>query len=333
MIEELLQEFGQGSKRAVARIISLIENEDPTGRELLKILYKQSGKSYIVGITGPAGSGKSTLTDSLVKLMRRREYKVGVVAVDPSSPFTGGALLGDRVRMSDLALDPGVFIRSMATRGHLGGLSWAVRDAVVVLDAFGCDYILVETVGAGQSQVDIVGVAETIVLVTVPGLGDDIQAAKAGIMEIGDIFVVNKADRGDADQVARYLQTALEQGAKTEGWLPPVLKTIAWRGEGVEELLQAIEQHRSFLEQSGRLEPLRKLRVKEEVMERAERLILARLKREVRMEELIEQVYSRQLDPCSAAEMLVEEILPQGEPAERKVILKGRVCANESIKC
>ncbi|MGI9951780.1 methylmalonyl Co-A mutase-associated GTPase MeaB [Moorellaceae bacterium AZ2] len=309
MIEELLREFRQGSKRAAARIISLIENEEPAGIELLKRLYAEGGHSYIVGITGPAGSGKSTLTDALVKIIRQKGYRVGVVAVDPTSPFTGGALLGDRVRMNDVALDPGVFIRSMGARGQLGGLSWAVRDALVVLDAFGCDYLLVETVGAGQTQVDIAGVADTIVLVTVPGLGDDIQAAKAGIMEIGDIFVVNKADRGDADQVVRYLQTALEQGSKQEGWQPPILKTVAWRGEGVEELWQAITQHRSFLEQSGILEPLRQQRLKEEVIERAERMVLGWLKREVRVEGLVERVYSRQLDPHSAAEKLVERIL------------------------
>ncbi|GFN22267.1 MAG: methylmalonyl Co-A mutase-associated GTPase MeaB [Thermoanaerobacteraceae bacterium] len=309
MNEELLREFRQGSKRAAARIISLIENEEPAGVELLKELYGQGGHGYIVGITGPAGSGKSTLTDVLVKHMRQKGYRVGVVAVDPTSPFTGGALLGDRVRMNDLALDPGVFIRSMGTRGQLGGLSWAVRDALVVLDAFGCDYLLVETVGAGQTQVDIARVADTIVLVTVPGLGDDIQAAKAGIMEIGDIFVVNKADRGDADQVVRYLQTALEQGSKQEGWQPPILKTVAWRGEGVEELWHAIMQHRSFLEQSGLLEPLRQQRVKEEVIERAERMVLAWLKREVRVDELIEEVYNRRLDPYSAAERLVDKIL------------------------
>ncbi|MCG0278652.1 MAG: methylmalonyl Co-A mutase-associated GTPase MeaB [Thermanaeromonas sp.] len=318
MIEELLKEFRQGSKRAAARIISLIENEAPEGKEILRVLYKESGRSYIVGITGPAGAGKSTLTDALVKLMRHRGYRVGVVAVDPTSPFTGGALLGDRVRMSDLTLDPGVFIRSMASRGHLGGLSWAARDALVVLDAFGCDYILVETVGAGQSQVDVVKVADTVVLVTVPGLGDDIQAAKAGIMEIGDIFVVNKADRGDADQVVRYLQSILEQQTKTEGWLPPVIKTVAWRGEGVEELLDAVERHRSFLVNSGHLDPLRKMRLKEEIIERVERLIFARLKKEVRMDGVLEEVYSRQLDPLSAAEALVGEIIPQAGSAGRK---------------
>jgi LAO/AO transport system kinase len=327
MVEELLKEFYQGSKKAVARIITLIENEEPEGKEILKVLYKQSGRGYIVGITGPAGAGKSTLTDALVKLMRRRDYKVGVVAVDPTSPFTGGALLGDRVRMSDLTLDPGVFIRSMASRGHLGGLSWAARDALVVLDAFGCDYILVETVGAGQSQVDVAGVADTVVLVTVPGLGDDIQAAKAGIMEIGDIFVVNKADRGDAEQVVRYLENTLEQGTKTEGWLPPVLKTVAWRGEGVDKLLEAIEKHRSFLEQSGRLEPLRKMRLKEEIIERIEKLIFTRLIKEIHMEELIEQAYSRQLDPLSVAEMLVEEIIPPTGLAGKRIKLQGRACA------
>ena len=309
MLEQLLQEFYQGSKVAAARIITMVENDTPAGREILKQLYHKGGRGYIVGLTGPAGSGKSTLTDALVKLLRQQDYRVGVVAVDPTSPFTGGALLGDRVRMGDLALDPGVFIRSMGTRGNLGGLSWAARDALTVLDAFGCDFLFAETVGAGQSQVDVERVADTVVMVTVPGLGDDIQAAKAGIMEIGNIFVVNKADRGDADQVVRYLQASLEMGRKDAAWQPPVLKTVAWQGTGVGDVLAAILAHRRFLEQSGLLADLRQQRLKEEVMTRVERMVLARLNGGVQTEAVLARVYNRELDPWTAAAGLLDNIL------------------------
>nr|WP_277998971.1 methylmalonyl Co-A mutase-associated GTPase MeaB [Moorella sulfitireducens] len=308
-MEQLLREFYQGSKLAAARIITMVENDTPAGREILRKLYPKGGRAYIVGMTGPAGSGKSTLTNSLVKLMRQQNYRVGVVAVDPTSPFTGGALLGDRVRMGDLALDPGVFIRSMGTRGDLGGLSWAARDALTVLDAFGCDYLIAETVGTGQSQVDVATVADTVIMVTVPGLGDDIQAAKAGIMEIGNIFVVNKADRGDADQVVRFLQATLELGSRDAGWQPPVIKTIAWQGTGVEEVLKAILAHRRFLEQAGLLAGLRQARMKEEVMRRVERMILDRLNNGIQTGAVLSRVYARELDPWTAAEKMLQSML------------------------
>ncbi|MGA8942334.1 MAG: methylmalonyl Co-A mutase-associated GTPase MeaB [Thermoactinomyces sp.] len=315
-LEQLLQEFYVGSKGAAARIISMIERDAPGNREILKQLYLKSGQGYIVGITGPAGSGKSTLTDSLVKQLRQQNYQVGVVAVDPTSPFTGGALLGDRVRMGELALDPGVFIRSMGTRGNLGGLSWAARDALVVLDAFGCDYLFVETVGAGQSQTDVSRVADTVIMVDVPGLGDDIQAAKAGIMEIGNIFVVNKADRGDADKLVRYLQTTLELGQKDNDWQPPVLKTVAWKGTGVEEVLKAIMDHRRHLEQSGLLINQRRKQLKEEVMLQVERLVQVRLCDDVLSEDVLSKVYSRELDPWTAAEKMMHHMLDSHKKAE-----------------
>ncbi|MBA4603326.1 methylmalonyl Co-A mutase-associated GTPase MeaB [Thermoactinomyces sp. AMNI-1] len=308
-LEQLLQEFYRGSKMAAARIISLVERNDPAGREILKQLYSKSGQGYIIGITGPAGSGKSTLTDSLVKLLRQQNRRVGVVAVDPTSPFTGGALLGDRVRMGELSLDSEVFIRSMGTRGNLGGLSWAARDALVVLDAFGCDYLFVETVGAGQSQVDVARVADTVIMVDVPGLGDDIQAAKAGIMEIGDIFVVNKADRGDADKLVRYLQSTLELGQQNDDeWQPPVLKTIAWQGTGVEDVLKGIMAHRRHLEQSGLIVSRRKQRLKEEVILQVERLVQMRLSEGFQSEEVLSRVYCRELDPWTAAKTMINSL-------------------------
>lgn len=309
MLDQLLRDFYEGSKVAAARIISLVERDAPASREILKQLYVKSGQGYIVGITGPAGSGKSTLTNALVKQLRQQNHKVGVVAVDPTSPFTGGALLGDRVRMGELALDPGVFIRSMGTRGNLGGLSWAARDALVVLDAFGCDYLFVETVGAGQSQVDVARVADTVIMVDVPGLGDDIQAAKAGIMEIGNIFVVNKADRGDADKLVRYLQTTLELGQKDNAWQPPVLKTIAWQGTGVDEVQKAIITHRQHLQQSGLLDNQRQKQLKEEVMLLVERLVQTRLSNDILSEEVLSKVYNRELDPWTAAEKMLNGVL------------------------
>ncbi len=312
-LEQLLQEFYEGSKVAAARIISLVERDATANKEILKQLYTKSGQGYIVGITGPAGSGKSTLTDSLVKHLRQQNFRVGVVAVDPTSPFTGGALLGDRVRMGELALDPGVFIRSMGTRGDLGGLSWAARDALVVLDAFGCDYLFVETVGAGQSQVEVAQVADTVVMVDVPGLGDDIQAAKAGIMEIGNVFVVNKADRGDADKLVRFLESTLELGQKDNAWKPPVLKSIAEKGTGVDEVLKAIQKHRQYLEQSGLLVKQRQQHLKEEVMLLVKRLVQSRLKDGVLSEEILSRIYSRELDPWTAAEKIMNSMSKAGD--------------------
>lgn len=308
-MEKLLADFRAGDKVAAARIITMLEKGDPKGKEILKDLYKQCGRGYVIGLTGPAGAGKSTLTDALVKELRKKDYRVGVVAIDPTSPFTGGALLGDRIRMGDIAMDPGVFIRSMGTRGNLGGLSWEARDALTVLDAFGCDYLIVETVGAGQSQVEVEKVVDTVVMVTVPGLGDDIQANKAGIMEIGDLYVVNKADRGDADQVVRYLEASLELGHKTEGWQPRVCKTIAWKGEGVADVLDAITAHRSFLEETGKLEEMRKIRTYEEIIARARKMVIDELKEYKGINEIVERVYNRDQDPITAAEELVNSVV------------------------
>jgi LAO/AO transport system kinase len=240
----------------VARLISLVENASPLLPEVAAALAPHTGNAQIIGLTGSPGVGKSTSTTALVRAFRGRDLRVGVLAVDPSSPFSGGALLGDRVRMQDHATDKGVFIRSMASRGHLGGLSWATPQALRVLDAAGCDVILVETVGVGQAEVDIASSADTTVVLLAPGMGDGIQAAKAGILEIADLFVVNKADRDGADTTVRDLRYMLSLGGRHSeagSWRPPILKTVASRSEGVEEVLDAIAKHRQWMAGNGEL--------------------------------------------------------------------------------
>ena len=234
-----------GSPRAVARLISLVEDAHPALREVMAALAPHTGKAHVIGLTGSPGVGKSTSTSALVAAFRARGKRVGILAVDPSSPFSGGALLGDRVRMQEHALDPEVYIRSMASRGHLGGLAWTTPQAIRVLDAAGCEVVLVETVGVGQSEVEIAGLADTTIVLLAPGMGDGIQAAKAGILEIGDVFVVNKADRDGADATVRDLRHMISLGDRTEPglWRPPVCKTVASRGEGLDEVMEAIDKH------------------------------------------------------------------------------------------
>jgi LAO/AO transport system kinase len=253
---ELVRRAADGEPRAVARLISLVENDSPALREVAALLAPYGGHAQVVGLTGSPGVGKSTSTSALVTALRGAGKRVGVLAVDPSSPFSGGALLGDRVRMQDHATDPDVFIRSMASRGQLGGLSAAVPQALRVLDAARCDVVLVETVGVGQAEVEIASLADTTLLVLAPGFGDGIQAAKAGIIEIADIFVVNKADRDGADQVARdlrYMQSLGGRHSDAGAWRPPIVKTVAARGEGVEDVLAAIEKHRAWMDEKGEL--------------------------------------------------------------------------------
>ena len=309
-VPTLVEQARQGRPRAVARLISLVEDESPLLREVMAELAPYAGHAHIVGLTGSPGVGKSTSTNVLVSELRRRELRVGVLAVDPSSPFSGGALLGDRVRMQDHALDRDVYIRSMASRGHLGGLSWTTPQALRVLDAAGCDVILVETVGVGQSEVEIAGLADTTMVLIAPGMGDGIQAAKAGILEIGDIYVINKADRDGADQVRRELRSMLALAERPEGaWKQPIVKTVASKGEGVEEVVEAIDQHRAWLEASGELDKRRLRRARDEI----EAIAVTALREQWRsvhehteLDGLAVKVVAGDTDPYTAADRLLE---------------------------
>ena len=255
-VADLVARARDGEARAVARLVSLVEGGSPQLREVMAALAPYAGHAHVVGLTGSPGVGKSTATSALVKVLRAEGKRVGVLAVDPSSPFSGGALLGDRVRMGDHALDEGVYIRSMASRGHLGGLAWTTPQALRVLDAAGFDVVLVETVGVGQSEVEVAGLADTTVVLLAPGMGDGIQAAKAGILEIGDVFVVNKADREGADQTRRELRSMITLCDRATGsWKPPIVSTVARAGTGLDELAAALADHRAWLEETGELGP------------------------------------------------------------------------------
>ena len=307
-IEELAQGVLAGERRSIARAITIIENDAPEAKRLIAKIYPHTGKAHIIGLTGPGGSGKSTLIEKIVKAYRRRGKTVGVVAVDPTSPFTGGAFLGDRIRMQELSTDEGVFIRSMATRNYPGGIAKATRDAVKILDAAGKDIVIVETVGAGQSEVEIIKVAETIVVIHAPGLGDDIQAIKAGLMEIADIFVVNKADRENAEKAVIDIQAMLQLNTKEKKWKPPVLKTVALTGEGVPQLIEKLEEHRNFLKKE-KAEEKSLLRAETELVEaikeKAVNSIIEKLKREGRFQEALQKIMAKEIDPASAAEELL----------------------------
>lgn len=306
---ELADKVLKKDRRALARLITLVENEAPEAAEAIRALHAHTGNAHIIGITGPPGGGKSTIVDKLAKELRKQDKTVGIVAVDPTSPFTGGALLGDRIRMSELSTDKGVFIRSMGTRGNLGGVSRATADVVKLLDAFGKDTILVETVGAGQAEVDIVKIAHTTVIVTMPGLGDDIQTIKAGIMEIGDIFVVNKADKAEADRKAGELEAMLELGPKDTSWFPPVIKTVAKDGKGIDELLDITKKHFDWLKDSGLLKERDIERSRDELLqligEKIEKVVIDRVDGAV-IEDLAKRIADRNIDPYTAAnEILV----------------------------
>jgi LAO/AO transport system kinase len=302
--------LAKGNKRALARLISLVENEDGEAADILKSRYKDTGRARIIGITGPPGAGKSTLTDKLIKHLREQDQKIAVIAVDPTSPCSGGAILGDRIRMNDRSTDPDVFIRSMGTRGALGGLSNAVNGAVIAMDIFGFDYIFIETVGVGQSEVDIIKIADTVVMVMVPGLGDDIQAIKAGIMEVGDIFVVNKADRDGSDRTVTEIRTVLESGTHSD-YVPPVLKTIAEESVGIPALFTAIESHREYMESSGNHIISEKRRIEQKLIDIFHGNVLHNIRKldsETHLiKSLVEDVYRKSIDPYTAAEQLLEQ--------------------------
>ena len=304
---ELVRRLLGGDRRALTRVLTFVENGYPEGREALRELFPHSGRAHIIGVTGPTGSGKSTLVGALAREYRRRGRTLGIVVVDPSSPFSHGALLGDRIRMQDLTSDPGVFIRSMATRGALGGLAAATNDVVTVLDAAGKELILVETVGAGQDEVEIADTAHTTVGMSMPGAGDDMQAIKAGILEIADILVVNKADLPAAESVFKQLHIFMSLD-KNAGWQVPILKTVAHKEQGITEVADAIDNHRAYLRDSGRLEEMRRHRARRQLLSVTAAILLGRVVDSAnnRIEQLVEAIARREIDPHTAAERLIE---------------------------
>ncbi len=307
---DLLEKAKSGDTRAIARLLTLVENDEPGAADVTRALYPLTGRAEIIGITGPPGGGKSTLVNRLAGTFREHVDRVAVVAVDPSSPFTGGAILGDRIRMRERFLDQGVFIRSMASRGQAGGLARATRRVVGTLDALGVAVVFVETVGVGQEDVDVARVADTVCLVTVPGLGDDIQAIKAGVLEIADVVVVNKADRPGADETARDLAQMLTLVPTKDAWKPPIVRTVAASGDGIADLVRAIARHRAWAEESGELEARRRAAARAEVEAVLRDELVRRLRSQVghdRLEDAVARVASRALDPYSAAQELLAE--------------------------
>jgi LAO/AO transport system kinase len=309
-----------GDTRALARAISLVENGDPLAYDLVRDIYAETGRTYAVGITGPPGVGKSSLISTLIGHVREQDRSVGVISVDPSSPFTQGALLGDRIRLSDHFLDPGVFIRSMATRGHLGGLAETTLQALLVLDAAGKELVFLETVGAGQSEVEVIGIADTVVLVLMPGSGDSVQALKAGIMEIPDVIAINKMDHPAAKTMLNEVRSILSLDRESS-WRPPIVLTEATRGENVPELWDKIEEHRAYLESEGRLEERRRKNLAAEVFAVASGRAKAHLQLAVandpELRRLLDEVQRRELDPLTAVKEIMERVFKLGDTADR----------------
>lgn len=310
---ELVDGVLKKSRRDLARLISLIENEDIAATEALSLLYRHTGKAHVVGVTGPPGSGKSSLVTKLTAEFRGLNKTIGIVCVDPTSPFTGGALLGDRIRMQEHSLDKDVYVRSMGTRGHLGGLARATSDAVRAIDAFGKDIIFVETVGAGQAEVEIIDIAHTVIVTDVPGSGDDIQAIKAGIMEIADIFAVNKMDLPGADKKVTEINAMLDIDPREKAWRPPVMLTNARTGEGVRELTDKIIEHLEFLKKSGMYEQKGLKRSREELQElmryKLTRELYQKLEGKPEYEAAIKKIAARKEDPYTVAERLIADFL------------------------
>jgi LAO/AO transport system kinase len=310
--DRLVERLLDGDRRALARVISKVEREDPETAEIVAEIYAETGGALTIGLTGPPGVGKSSIIAELIKLYREEDKRVGVVSVDPSSPFSKGAILGDRIRLSDHFLDPGVFIRSMGSRGHLGGLAGGSRLAALAMEAAGMHVVFYETVGVGQGEVEVASAADTVVLALQPGAGDSVQALKAGVMEIADVFCINKSDHPQAKSAASEVRSLLEIGHELDPdpWFPPIVMTRGDTGEGVEELKEKIHQHRFYLEESGKLAERRRVSLREFVVSwatnRLEKEMHERLDRQDT--ELIERVYDRELDPISASERIFKEV-------------------------
>ena len=310
----LLEDLLKGEVRALARVITRVENRSPDSSSILQGLFPHTGRARVVGVTGSPGAGKSTLVDRMAAAYRQHGKQLAIVAVDPSSPFTGGAILGDRIRMSALETDPGVFIRSMATRGRLGGLAFATADVVSVLDAAGRDPVIVETVGVGQDEIDIVKLAEVSIVVLAPGMGDDIQALKAGIMEIGDIFVINKCDRPGVEKMEQAVTTLLSLAHREDGWVPPIVKTVATEGRGIEELMADIDRCYEHLRNSGAGEAKKRQMARDRLLNLLEERIMKRVIETVfadgKLDDAIDRIVKHETDPFAVVDEVVKREMP-----------------------